>query len=67
MIFWYSVGEKLVEYVVVSLGRLLEGDTRLFQQIRLDVSASDFASWSKVDTDKFALCKKTLCIHDLCV
>jgi hypothetical protein len=41
--------------VVVPLGRLLEGHSRLLQQIRLDVGARDLASRAEVNTNEFAL------------
>ena len=47
--------QQLVEDVVVPLGRLLEGHSRLLQQIRLDVGARDLASRAEVNTNEFAL------------
>ena len=50
-----SVGHELIEDVVVALGRLLKSDPRLFQQIRLNVSASDSILVAKVNANEFAL------------
>ena len=59
MIVWEGVGQELVEYVIVSLGRLLKRDTRLLEQVRLNVGAGNFARRTEVNANKFALKKKT--------
>ena len=33
MVFWASIGEQLIENMVVSFSRLLVGDTRFLQQV----------------------------------
>ena len=59
MVAGKSIGKQLIEDVIVSLGRLLKGDSRFFKQIGLDVGAGYFSSWSKVNSDKFTLLLET--------
>lgn len=46
---------QLVEDVVRTLQRLLRDDTRLLQQVGLDISTSQLARRSEVDTDELTL------------
>lgn len=50
-----SAREQLIENVVVSLSRLLKRNSRLFEQVRLDIGTGDFASRAEVNTDEFTL------------
>ena len=45
--------EQLVEDVVRTLQRLLRNDTRLLQQIGLNIRTGQFAHWAEVNTDEF--------------
>ena len=56
---WESVGEQLVENMIVALGGLLKRNTRLLEQVRLDVGAGDFASRTEMNANKFALFKSS--------
>lgn len=55
MVVGESAWQDLVENVVVTLGRLLERNSRLLEKIRLDISTSDFTSRAEVNTDKLTL------------
>lgn len=48
-------GHDLVEHVVGSLQRLLRDDTSLLQQVGLDISTSQLARRSEMDTDELTL------------
>lgn len=51
----------LVEDMVRTFQRLLGDDTSLLQQVGFDISTSQFARWSEMDTDEFTLydCNET--------
>lgn len=55
MVVGESAWQDLVENVVVTLGRLLERNSRFLEKIRLDISTGDFASRAEVNTDKLTL------------
>lgn len=52
---WEGGTEKLVEDVVVTLSRLLAGNSRLLQQVELNVSSSNLSGGTKVNSDKLSL------------
>merc|ERR1712142_458726 len=52
-VFGVSIGHELVEDVVISLNLQLEGDTRLFQKVGLDIGGRDLGSGTEVNTDEF--------------
>ena len=51
--FWLLAGKHLVEDVVVTFASQLEGDTRFFEQVSLDITTREAARGTEVDTDEF--------------
>jgi len=49
---WLSLGENLVEDVVVSLTLELEGDTGLLEKVGLDITGTELTGWAEVNSDK---------------
>ena len=52
---WDGVGHDLVEDVVGALQGALRDDTRLLQQVGLDVGAGQLAQRTEVDADELTL------------
>lgn len=47
--------QELVEDVVVTLSRLLERNSRLLEQVRLNIGTGDLATRTEVNTNEFTL------------
>ena len=55
VVFGVERAHELVEDVVITFDLKLEGNTRLFQKVSLDIGGGDLVGGSKVDTDELTL------------
>ena len=51
--FWLTTGTDLVENVETAFSFQLENNTRLLQQISIDITRGEFTSQTEVNSDKF--------------
>ena len=55
VVFGVERAHELVEDVVITFDLKLEGNTRLFQKVSLDIGGGDLVGRAEVDTDELTL------------